>query len=62
LSRDRSGVLQLLAPSATALPPSHRGIIKFRARGEANSSQTLQLPAALIATLESHASTILVQH
>jgi hypothetical protein len=61
LSRDRSGGVQLLAPSATVLPPGHRGIIEVRACGEANSSQTLQLPAALIATLESHASTILVQ-
>jgi hypothetical protein len=62
LSRDRSGGAQLLAPSATLLPPGHRGFIDVRACGEANSSQTLQLPAALIASLESHASTILVQH
>jgi hypothetical protein len=61
LSRDRGGGAQLLAPSATMLPPGHRGVIDVRACGEATSNETLQLPAALIATLESHASTILVQ-
>lgn len=61
MTRDRSGAARLVAPSATPLPGDHSGEIAVAACGEAESSLTLQLPAALIATLEAHASTILVQ-
>jgi hypothetical protein len=61
LTRDQAGAPKLIAPSATALPPGHAGEIALAACGQAASANTLQLPAALIATLESHASSILVQ-
>lgn len=61
LTRDRGGAPKLIAPSATALPPGHAGEIALAACGETASANTLQLPAALITTLESHASSILVQ-
>lgn len=62
LTRDHSGTPKLVAPSATPLPVGHRGEVALAACGDSRSTDTLQLPAALIATLESHASTILVQH
>lgn len=62
LTRDHAGTPKLVAPSATPLPLGHSGEIALAACGEARSTDTLQLPAALITALESHASTILVQH
>lgn len=61
LTRDQAGAPKLIAPSTTTLPPGHAGEIALAACGQAASANTLQLPAALIAALESHASSILVQ-
>lgn len=64
LTRDAAGAPELIAPSATPLPPGHAGHIALRACGSAQSGRdaaaSLQVPEALIATLEQNASAILI--
>lgn len=61
LTRDDTGLRKLIAPSATPLPAGHRGEVALAACGEPAAADTLHLPAALIAALEAHASSILIQ-
>lgn len=64
LTRDAAGAPELIAPSATRLPAGHAGRIALRACGSAQSGRdaaaSLQVPEALIATLEQNASAILI--
>ncbi|MBE5314483.1 MAG: hypothetical protein H4O13_03685 [Xanthomonadales bacterium] len=61
LTRDVAGDHKLIAPSVTPLPNHHAGEVAIAACGEPARANTLQLPAALIAALDSHASSILIQ-
>lgn len=60
LSRDRLGQPVLLAPSATALPHGHAGAVSVATCADGSDAATLRLPAALLQTLEDHASAIFV--
>jgi hypothetical protein len=61
LTRDAAGNHKLVAPSSTPLPNHHAGEVAIAACGEPARANTLRLPAALIAALDSHASSILIQ-
>jgi hypothetical protein len=61
LTRDAAGDHKLVAPSSTPLPNHHAGEVAIAACSEPARANTLRLPAALIAALDSHASSILIQ-
>jgi len=60
LSRDSAGQPVLLAPSATALPRGHLGAVAVSTCTSGADPTALRLPAALLQTLEDHASAIFV--
>ncbi|HEX5754730.1 MAG TPA: hypothetical protein VFY12_00045 [Arenimonas sp.] len=64
LTRDAEGAPVLVAPSSTALPAGHPGRIAVLPCGSLRESRDaaehLQLPEALVATLEQNASAILI--
>lgn len=60
LSSDSAGRPRLLAPSATALPPGHSGVIEVATCGQPRTGATLQLPTALLSALKEHASALYV--
>lgn len=60
LSRDLAGRPVLLAPSATALPQGHAGEVSVATCADGADAAALRLPAALLQTLEDHASAIFV--
>jgi hypothetical protein len=60
LSRDQAGQPVLLAPSATALPRGHAGEVSVATCTDGADAAALRLPAALLQTLEDHASAIFV--
>lgn len=64
LTRDAEGQPVLVAPSATPLPAGHSGQIAIRPCGSLQEGRdpasSVQLPEPLIATLEQHASAILI--
>ncbi len=64
LTRDADNAPILVAPSVTPLPAGHSGQIQIRPCGspqpDRDAQAHLQLPEALIATLEQHASAILI--
>jgi hypothetical protein len=60
LSRDSQDRPVLLAPSATELPKGHPGAIAIVRCGEHFDGQALRLPAAILQTLEDHASAIFI--
>lgn len=64
LTRDAVGEPVLVAPSSTQLPAGHPGRIAVRPCGSLRESRDaaehLQLPDALVATLEQNASAILI--
>ena len=66
LTRDADNRPVLIAPSVTPLPAGHSGQISIRTCGSAqqdrDASASLQLPDALISTLEQHGSAILISN